>query len=214
MNDDGSREVGGTIAVIERRAGVRTRGFQILSGLLGLTAVVFTIPFAIVSFFDDEQAVHQMHNVTTAVGFGIVLGAMLLVAARRPREQIGAFWLAAALALGTLVAGLISGDAVSGGGSIPAVAVLVLYPHWEFHHYSGMAATGISIPLAGVIASFPVRARRPAVWAFGLGLVAMGLASLILADHLGAFAAPWAWLSIVAGIGYIAVVEAPRKRWA
>lgn len=250
-----------TLATRKVSAGTRL-AFRIVAALLGLTAAVFTIPFAVVSFFIEDEAIHQLHNVATAIGFGVLLGGMLLVAAWRPEEQIGAFRMAIALAVGTLAAGSMSGDLVSGGGFIPPVALAVLWllhparsevlrlsrpdvplavvsalafvpgiafaltqaelqrnglatdPHWEFHHYSGMATAGISIPLAGLAASFPVRGRRLAAWAFGLGVAGTGLTSLLLSDRSGAIDPLWAWLSIAAGLAYVAVIEARRSRSA
>ncbi|HEX6009871.1 MAG TPA: hypothetical protein VFZ50_07170, partial [Actinomycetota bacterium] len=80
-------------------------------------------------------------------------------------------------------------------------------PHWELHHYSGMAAAVLALPLCGFAASFRESGRRFGAWLVGIAAVMIGIGSLLLADYAGALDAIWAWLTLAWGIAVIAVVE-------
>lgn len=250
--DDAARTTGSS-------RGLRV-AFRLLAGLLGAAAVVFSVPFAVISFFDDAEAIHRFHNTSGAIGFGVLTGVALVFSAWRPEDQVVAFRLAAAVSLGGLVAGAISGDLVSGGWFIAPVAIVVLWavhpsraavlrlhgpdplpallglaafvpgtalaltqaelqrngvaadPHWEFHHYSGMVTAGLGIPLALLVAAFPGSGRR--LWALVVGgaLAALGVASLALSDHVGAFDTLWAWAALAGGVVYGGLEELPAQQ--
>ena len=85
-----------------------------------------------------------------------------------------------------------------------------LDPHAEFHHYSGMAAYALSLPLAAFAASLRVPGRRIAVWIVGVTGAGLGLASLLLSDYVGAFDPVWASLALVWGVVVVAVGQFRR----
>lgn len=87
-------------------------------------------------------------------------------------------------------------------------------PHWEFHHYSGMAATALGLALCGLAASFREAGRRLGAWLVGLAAVLVGGGSLVLSNYPGAFDALWAWLTLAWGIAVIAVAEVDAGRGA
>lgn len=84
-------------------------------------------------------------------------------------------------------------------------------PHWEFHHYSGMAAAALALPLCGLAASLRESGRRVGAWLVGLSAVLIGGGSLVLSDYAGSFDALWAWLTLVWGVAVIALAEAERR---
>ena len=228
--------------------------FRIVAGVFGIAIIGLSLPFTIASFVDDAQAIHRLHNVAGLLGFGVLLGGSLLVMARDP-DSIGPFWVATASGIATTLAGLISGDFISGiyytapigivlivalhpdrralfdvegvdvptfslalAAAVPAVVFAltqaelqrngaVADPHVEFHHYSGMASYSLALPLAAFGASLRVPGRRAAVWIVGLVGAGLGIASLALGDHAGAFDAPWAWLALAWGVALIGVAE-------
>jgi hypothetical protein len=63
----------------------RQRAFRILASLVGLIGVVFTLPGAAPTWFDDgPDAIHHVHLVSN-LGLGLVLGVGLLLAAHEVR---------------------------------------------------------------------------------------------------------------------------------
>lgn len=84
-------------------------------------------------------------------------------------------------------------------------------PHADFHHYSGMASYALWIVLGGAAASMRVTDRRVAAWIAGMGAAGLGLASLVLSDHLGAFDPVWAWLALAWGLGVLATTVPERR---
>ncbi len=231
-----------------------TLAFRIVAAVFGVAIIALNLPFTIASFVDDAQSIHRLHNVAGLFGFGLLLGGSLLLMARDP-GAIGPFWVATASGVASTLAGLISGDFISGVWytapigivivvalhpdrralldvdgvdiptfvlaivmAVPAVAFaltqaelqrdgLVSDPHVEFHHYSGMASYALALPLAAFAASLRVPGRRPAAWIVGLVGAGLGIASLVLSDHVGAFDAVWAWLAIAWGVAIVSLVE-------
>lgn len=236
----------------------RRKAFRIVAGVLGVAIVALSLPFTIQSFTDDAQSIHRLHNLAGLSGFGLLLGGSLLVMARSP-EAIGPFWVATASGVATTIAGIASGDFISGiyysapmgivivvvlhpdrralldirgvdpatlflavAALIPAIAFFLTQselqrtglasdPHVEFHHYSGMASYVLALPLAGLAASLRVPGRRAAAWIVGLTALALGVSSLVLSDHAGAFDAVWSWLLIVWAIAITGLVERSER---
>ena len=244
-----------------RRGPGRRRAYRIVAAVLGLAVVGLTVPFTIVSFVNEQDAIHRMHNVTGLVGFGGLIGVLLIVTAWRPEENIAAFHVVAATALAGVIAGVMSGDLIDGGWLISLVAVVVTYalhpsraelfrvrapnlplvalsvlavvpgvawaltqaelqrnglpavdPHAEFHHYSGMAAVGVTVPLVGLAAAFPALGERFARRFVGGCAAALGLGSLALSAHIGAFDPVWSWALVAYGAIYIALAELAERR--
>jgi hypothetical protein len=104
--------------------------FRIVAGVFGIAIIGLSLPFTIASFVDDSQAIHRLHNVAGVLGFGVLLGGSLLVMARDP-GSIGPFWVATASGVATTLAGLISGDFISGvyyTAPIGIVLIVALHP--------------------------------------------------------------------------------------
>ena len=104
--------------------------FRIVAGVFGIAIIGLSLPFTIASFVDDSEAIHRLHNVAGVLGFGLLLGGSLLVMARDP-ESIGPFWVATASGVATTLAGLISGDFISGiyyTAPIGIVIIVALHP--------------------------------------------------------------------------------------
>jgi hypothetical protein len=91
----------------------RRKAFRIVAGVLGVAIVALSLPLTIQSFTDDAESIHRLHNLAGMFGFGLLLGGSLLVMARTP-EAIGPFWVATASGVATTVAGVVSGDFISG----------------------------------------------------------------------------------------------------
>jgi uncharacterized membrane protein (DUF441 family) len=85
-------------------------------------------------------------------------------------------------------------------------------PHWEFHHYSGMAAAALALPICGLAASLRESGRRLGAWLVGVSAVLIGAGSLALADYAGAFDALWAWLALAWGVAVVVLAEAGTRR--
>jgi len=110
----------------------RARAFRIVAAVLGFVTVAATVPFAVVSFMNDADAIHRMHNTATVITFGLLVGVLLLICAWRPTEHIAAFRVVGAVNVAALAAGAISGDIVAGGSFVGVIAfaiLLVLHPY-------------------------------------------------------------------------------------
>jgi hypothetical protein len=109
----------------ERRG--TTIAFRSVAALLAVVAVVPSLFFVVMSFTDDEQEIHLVHNVAGLAGFGLVLGAAAFALSRAPGDSAGAFRALAIGAVVCLVVGVIAGDLVGGLWFLPAAIVIVLY---------------------------------------------------------------------------------------
>jgi len=106
------------------------RAFRIVAGILGVATIGLTLPFAITSFTDDAESIHRLHFLAGVFASGLLLGGSLLICARRP-ESIGPFWVAVATGVASTIAGLISGDFISGvwfTAPISLVILIALHP--------------------------------------------------------------------------------------
>lgn len=101
--------------------------FRIVAGVLGVATIGLSLPFAIGSFFNEADAIHRFHFVTGTVGYGILLGGSLFVCASWPESTIGPFWVAVATGVASTLAGLASGDFISGIWFPAPVAIVVLF---------------------------------------------------------------------------------------
>jgi hypothetical protein len=245
-----STEDGGTD---ERRGGL---AFRIVAGILGVGGIAFSVPFTIISFVDDVEAIHRLHNVAFTALYGVLLGVALLACAARPERNISAFFVAVASGIAGAIAGFASEDFISGVWFSAPIAIVVMWslhparhrllrrsgvdlptlalslvalvpaigflltqselqrtgsaadPHWELHHYSGMAAAALALPLCTFAASFRESGRRLAAWLVGVSAVMIGGGSLLLSDYPGAFDPVWAGLTIGLGMAVVIYAEA------
>ncbi len=104
----------------------RRKAFRIVAGVLGVSIVALSLPLTIQSFTDDAQSIHRLHNLAGVFGFGLLLGGSLLVMARTP-ESIGPFWVATASGVATAIAGIVSGDFISGIYYTAPIGIAILF---------------------------------------------------------------------------------------
>jgi hypothetical protein len=107
------------------------RAFRIVAGVLGVAAIGLNLPFAITSFIDDAESIHRLHFLAGVFASGLLLGGSLLICAWRPEASIGPFWVAVATGVASTIAGLISGDFISGvwfTAPISLVILIALHP--------------------------------------------------------------------------------------
>jgi hypothetical protein len=90
--------------------------------------------------------------------------------------------------------------------------VPALDPHAAAHHYSSMAQVGLTLAAAALVASFSGAGRRFVARVVGVVWTAMGVVSLGLHDHVGAFATLWSWALVIGGLLFIALSEASERR--
>lgn len=116
----------------EQGTGERGRrlAYRIVAAVFGLAVVGLTAPFTIASYIDEEQFLHRMHNTSTLIGFGGLVGVLLLVSAWRPGANVASVNVIAAAALGGLIAGVMSGDLIGGGWIVAPIIVLIV---WALH---------------------------------------------------------------------------------
>jgi hypothetical protein len=245
-------------ASTERR-GTRV-AFRIVAGILGVVGIVLSVPFTAISFVDDAESIHRLHNLALTGLYGVLLGAALLACAWRPERNVSSFFVAVGSGIAGAIAGLASGDFVSGvwySGPMSIAVLWALHPsrrallrasgvdlptallslvalapaiawlltqsdlqqtgsatdeHWEFHHYSGMAAAALALPICGLAASLRESGRRRGAWLVGVAALLAGAGSLALSDYAGAFDALWAWLTLAWGLAIIALAEREALR--
>jgi hypothetical protein len=101
------------------------RAFRIVAGTLGIATIGFSLPFAVGAFFSDADRIHRLHFVAGVFASGLLLGGSLLIFAWRP-ESIGPFWVAASTGVASTIAGLISGDFISGLWFIAPISLVIL----------------------------------------------------------------------------------------
>jgi hypothetical protein len=102
------------------------RAFRIVAGVLGVAVIGFSLPFAITSFTDDAESIHRLHFLAGVFASGLLLGGSLLICARRPESMIGPFWVAVASGVASTLAGVVSGDFVSGLWFTAPIALAIL----------------------------------------------------------------------------------------
>jgi len=106
------------------------RAFRIVAGVLGVAVIGLNLPFSITSFIDDAESIHRLHFLAGVFASGLLLGGSLLICAWRP-ESIGPFLVAVATGVASTIAGLISGDFISGlwfTAPISLVILIALHP--------------------------------------------------------------------------------------
>jgi hypothetical protein len=102
------------------------RAFRIVAGVLGVAAIGLNLPFAITSFIDDAESIHRLHFLAGVFASGLLLGGSLLICAWRPEASIGPFWVAVATGVASTIAGLISGDFISGVWFTAPISLAIL----------------------------------------------------------------------------------------
>jgi hypothetical protein len=124
------------------------RAFRIVAGVLGVATIGLTVPFAVGAFFGDADRIHRLHFTAGALGSGILLGVSLVVCALDP-DDLAPFWVAVAAGVATSIAGIVSGDFISGiyfTAPIVLLVLFVLHPRRR----SLFAIEGVDAPTAAV----------------------------------------------------------------
>src|SRR5919106_5492692 len=79
--------------------------FRIVAGILGVGGIAFSLPFTIISFIDESEAIHRLHNVAFTALYGVLLGVALLACAAGPERSVSAFFVAVASGIAGAIAG-------------------------------------------------------------------------------------------------------------
>src|ERR687898_2863241 len=108
----------------ERRG--RGTAFRIVAGTLGVGGIALSLPFTIISFIDDSEAIHRLHNVAFTALYGVLLGVALIVCAAGPERSVSAFFVAVASGIAGAIAGLASEDFISGVWYTAPVSIVVM----------------------------------------------------------------------------------------
>jgi hypothetical protein len=102
------------------------RAFRIVAGVVGVAAIVLTVPVAVGAFFDEAERIHRFHYLAGALASGLLLGVSLLACSRRPRD-LAPFWVAVASAVATTIGAIVAGDFITGLYVIAPVLLIVLF---------------------------------------------------------------------------------------
>jgi hypothetical protein len=131
-----------------------SRAFRVVAGVLGVLTIGLSLPFAIGSFVSETDAIHRFHFLSGALGYGALLGVSLLVCAWRP-EAIGPFWVAASAGVAATLAGIVSGDFISGvwfPAPISIIVLLLLHPaRAAVFDVGGVDITGAVLALVALV---------------------------------------------------------------
>jgi hypothetical protein len=100
--------------------------FRIVAGIIGVGGIAWSLAFVIVSFVDDSEAIHRLHNVAFTALYGVLLGVALLMCARRPELNVSSFFVAVASGIAGAIAGLASEDFISGVWYTAPISIVVL----------------------------------------------------------------------------------------
>ena len=231
--------------------GGRAIVFRIVAALLGLAVLGPSVPFAVSSLVssDPVEQGHRVHTIGGTFGLG-VLGVLMLIVAMRP-DNVNAFQAAFVVSIAWAMAGIASGDFVSGRwftGPLGAVILLALHPrrsevlrfsgrpsipmlavglmalmpagayalsmaelqggpladpHVELHHWSGMAASVLTLVVAGMAAGLRTPGWPMIAWVSVVAGALFGATSIVLPDQSGALEMPWGWLAIAVALIYL-----------
>jgi hypothetical protein len=103
----------------------RVLAYRIIAGILGVFVIISNLAFSVPQFFDATDKVHSFHDLASMPAFMILLGVALIVMMLRA-DDVVALRVAWAVVLGTVIAGLIGHDFISGSYYVSLVGVAVL----------------------------------------------------------------------------------------
>jgi hypothetical protein len=76
-------------------------------------------------------------------------------------------------------------------------------PHVELHHWSGMAASVLTLVGAGMAAGLRTPGWPMTAWVAVVATILFGATSIAFPDHAGALEVPWGWLAIAVALIYL-----------
>jgi energy-coupling factor transporter transmembrane protein EcfT len=103
----------------------RVLAYRIVAGVFGAFVIISNVAFSVPQFFSDTDKVHSFHDLASMPAFLVLLGFALIVMMLRP-DDVVALRVGWAVVLGTVVAGLLGHDFISGTYYITIIVVGVL----------------------------------------------------------------------------------------
>jgi hypothetical protein len=102
-----------------------TIAFRVVAGLFGALNIVAIVLFTIPVFTDDTEKVHSFHNLGSFPALVFLLGFSSVVLAIRPTDVV-ALRIAWAATIGSVIAGIVGQDFVTGSYFIAPIVLIVL----------------------------------------------------------------------------------------
>lgn len=84
--------------------------------------------------------------------------------------------------------------------------------HARFFHWVETAFYAGGVVALGLLGAWRPRGFRLATWCAGLALAVLGSASLAFPGFASALAAPWSWVALLGGLGFIGIGEWEARR--
>lgn len=103
----------------------RLLAFRIIAGVFGAVVIVSGLVFTLPAFFNEEDKIHSFHDLASEPALLVLIGFALIVMVLRP-DDVVALRVAWAVVLGSIVAGLLGHDFISGTYYLTPVVVGVL----------------------------------------------------------------------------------------
>ena len=103
----------------------RVLAYRIIAGIFGVFIIISNLAFSVPQFFSATDKVHSFHDLASMPAFLVLLGFALIVMMLRP-DDVVALRVGWAVVLGTVVAGLLGHDFISGTYYITLIVVGVL----------------------------------------------------------------------------------------
>jgi hypothetical protein len=103
----------------------RVLAYRTVAGVFGAFVIISNVAFSVPQFFSDTDKVHSFHDLASMPAFLVLLGFALIVMMLRP-DDVVALRVGWAVVLGTIVAGLLGHDFISGTYYIALIVVGVL----------------------------------------------------------------------------------------
>ena len=103
----------------------RLLAFRIIAGAFGVVVIISGLVFTLPAFFNEEDKIHSFHDLASEPSLLVLIGFALIVMVLRP-DDVVALRVAWAVVLGTVVAGLLGHDFISGTYYLTLIVVAVL----------------------------------------------------------------------------------------
>jgi len=110
--------------------------------------------FFVLSFLDDEQVIHTLHNAVALTSYGLLMGIPLLLVARDPLGTVALFRVVLAGAVAALVAGVL-GVTVGSAATTTLVAVALVWLHPARRDVFRLSAPDLPLLAIAMVAAAP-----------------------------------------------------------